>query len=126
MLFSRREAADVRLPYRDISKDGVEFRQETVTAIDPLNLRATTEVGSYDADFLVVAPGANTIGGYAGVPGGRVRVLLARRSRAPAGGPGRVCERDGVVIGVLYLPFKRPPAPLRAPSCCTTSSCSAA
>src|SRR5262249_45558696 len=35
VLLGRRDAADVRLHYDDISKDGVEFRQETVTLIDP-------------------------------------------------------------------------------------------
>ena len=54
-----RESADaVRLPYRDIAKDGVEFRQETVTGIDPVNRRVTTDAGSYGPDFLVVALGA--------------------------------------------------------------------
>src|ERR1041384_6974560 len=43
-----REAADaVRLPYADVAKDGVEFRQERVVAIDPFasgsrRMRAST------------------------------------------------------------------------------------
>src|SRR3954454_5795355 len=50
---------DVRLYYRDIAKDGVEFRQETVTGIEPATRRVTTDAGSYDPDFLVVALGAD-------------------------------------------------------------------
>src|SRR3954465_1166881 len=55
-----RESADaVRLPYRDIAKEGVEFRQETVVGIDPVTRRVATDAGVHDADFLVVAMGAN-------------------------------------------------------------------
>src|SRR3954447_15846114 len=55
-----RESADaVRLPYRDISTDGVEFRQEHVVEIDPVARRVATDVGVHDADFLVVAMGAD-------------------------------------------------------------------
>jgi sulfide:quinone oxidoreductase len=35
VLLARRTLGEVLLHYRDISKEGVEFRQETVTAIDP-------------------------------------------------------------------------------------------
>src|SRR3954449_4046134 len=55
-----RESADaVRMPYRDIAKEGVEFRQERVVGIDPVVRRVATDVGVHDADFLVVAMGAD-------------------------------------------------------------------
>ena len=111
VLFSRREAAAVRLPYRDISKDGVEFRQETVTAIDPLKRRVTTEVGSYDADFLVVALGAEydleATPGFR--EGGFEYYSLAGAERLREALAGFV--KGTVLIGVLGLPFKCPPAP---------------
>ena len=50
---------DVLLHYRDIASEGVEFRQATATAIDPLKRRVITDEGSYDADFLAVALGAD-------------------------------------------------------------------
>ena len=59
VMLGRQSADDVRLHYRHIDKDGVEFRQETVTGIDPAARRVTTHTGSYDADFLVVAMGAD-------------------------------------------------------------------
>src|SRR3954463_1994539 len=59
VMLGRQLADDVRLHYRHIDKDGVEFRQETVTGIDPTARRVTTDAGSYDADFLVVAMGAD-------------------------------------------------------------------
>src|SRR6516162_1733597 len=51
VMLGRQSAEEVRLPYRDIAKDGVEFRQETVTGIDPAGRKVTTDGGSYDADF---------------------------------------------------------------------------
>src|SRR4051795_9152208 len=59
VMLGRQSADDVRLYYRDIAKNGVDFRQETVTAIDPTARRVTTDAGSHDADFLVVALGAD-------------------------------------------------------------------
>ena len=49
----------MRIPYRDLAKPSVEFRQERVTAIDPASRHVTTDGGSYDADILVVALGAD-------------------------------------------------------------------
>src|SRR3954452_4037883 len=55
VMLGRQAPEDVRLYYRDIAKEGVECRQETVTGIDPATRRVTTDAGSYDPDFLVVA-----------------------------------------------------------------------
>ena len=102
---------DVLLHYRDIAKEGVEFRQETVTAIDPLKRRVITDEGSYDADFLAVALGAEY--DLAATPGfqqgGFEYYSLAGAERL----------RDAladftagtVLISVLGHPFKCPPAP---------------
>src|SRR5690242_14832029 len=59
VMLGRRTAEDVRLFYRDVVKEGVEFRQETVSGIDPAARRVSTDGGEYDADFLVVAMGAD-------------------------------------------------------------------
>src|SRR5579864_4180443 len=57
----------VRLPYRHIAKPGVRFRQEVITTIDPEARRVTTSGGTYEADVLVVALGADY--DYAATPG---------------------------------------------------------
>ena len=57
VMLGRQSADEIRLPYSSIDMVGVEFRQETVTAIDPSARRVTTDANSYDADFLVVAMG---------------------------------------------------------------------
>src|SRR3954453_20254148 len=55
VMFGRQTPDAVRLPYADIVKPSVTFRQETVTAIDPEARRVTTDRASHDADVLVVA-----------------------------------------------------------------------
>jgi sulfide:quinone oxidoreductase len=111
VLFGRKPTADVLLDYRDVSKEGVDFRQERVTSIDPERRRVTTDKGSYDADILVVALGADydhaatpgfTEGGfeYYSVEGAeRLRDVL------PEFNSGQI------LIGILGHPFKCPPAP---------------
>ena len=54
ILFGRKTKEDVLLYYRDLAKEGVDFRQERVTEIDPESRRVATDAGTYDADILVV------------------------------------------------------------------------
>src|SRR3954464_925350 len=107
-----RESADaVRLPYRDISTDGVEFRQEHVVEIDPVARRVATDVGVHDADFLIVAMGADY--DMAATPGletgGHDYYTLAGSERLR----DALAEFEGgrVLVSVLGQPFKCPPAP---------------
>ncbi len=107
-----RESADaVRLPYREIAKDGVEFRQETVIGVDPVARRVATDVTTHDADFLVVAMGADyemaATPGF--VEGGHEYYSLAgaERLRDALGD----FEGGRVLVSVLGQPFKCPPAP---------------
>jgi sulfide:quinone oxidoreductase len=114
VMLGRQSPDEVRMYYRDIAKEGVEFRQEMVVAIDPATRHVTTDAGSYDADFLVVAMGADydmdatpglEEGGfeYYTVAGAeRLRDALAEFNK------GRV------LISVLGQPFKCPPAPFEA------------
>ena len=115
VMLGRQSADDARLPYRDIAKDGVEFRQETVVGIDPAARRVQTDAGTYDADFLVVAMGADY--DMAATPGfeqdGYEYYSLA----------GAESLRDSlsdfrggrVLVSVLGQPFKCPPAPFEGP-----------
>ena len=111
VLLGRRAPSDVLLRYGDISKEGVEFRQETVTAIDPLRRRVITDASSYDADFLVVAMGADY--DPAATPGFQedgfeyFSLAGAERLRDRLAG----FEAGTVLISVLGHPFKCPPAP---------------
>ena len=59
VMFGRTRAEQVRHPYRDFVKPGVQFVQATIRSINPHNKRVETDVGTFDADVLVVALGAD-------------------------------------------------------------------
>src|SRR5215475_560419 len=59
VMFGRQPAAAVRHPYHDIVKPGVRVFQTTVRSIDPAARRTLTDAGTFDADVLVVALGAD-------------------------------------------------------------------
>jgi len=111
ILFGRQDAAAVRIPYRDLAKPGVEFRQERITAIDPAARHVTTDRGSYDADVLVVALGADydvaATPGFA--EGGHEYYSIAGAERMRDALPG--FTGGTILIGVLGQPYKCPPAP---------------
>jgi sulfide:quinone oxidoreductase len=111
VMLGRQSADDVRLPYHGIAKDGVEFRRETVVGIDPVARRVQTDVGTHDADFLVVAMGADY--DIAATPGfeegGHEYYSLAGAERLR---DALVDFQGGrVLVSVLGQPFKCPPAP---------------
>ena len=111
VMLGRQSAEEVKLYYREIARDGVEFRQETVTGIDAAARRVTTDAGSYDADFVVVALGADY--DMAATPGfeagGHEYYTLAGAERLR----DALADFDGgrVLVSVLGQPFKCPPAP---------------
>ncbi len=114
LMFGGKAGEEVRLPYEDFVKPGVRLLRETVVAIDPEARTATTDAGVHEADFLVVALGADY--DLAATPG------LAEDGNEFYSVPGaeRVAavldEFAGgrVVIGICGAPFKCPPAPSEA------------
>jgi sulfide:quinone oxidoreductase len=100
----------VRLPYAEFVKPGVELVRDSVVAIDPDLRRVTTTSGSYDADVLVIALGADY--DHAATPG----LTEADEFYSFAGASGMQSTIDGfssgrAVIGVCAAPYKCPPAP---------------
>jgi sulfide:quinone oxidoreductase len=114
LVFARTTAAAVRLAYREITKPGVRFLQEVVTAIDPEARRVSTDGGVHEADVLVVALGADydmdATPGLAEAGNEFYSVAGAERlaELLPAFSEGRA------IIGVCGAPFKCPPAPSEA------------
>ena len=114
VMFGHKAPDAVRIAYRNIVKPGVRFCQEAITAIDPEERRVTTDGGTYDADVLVVALGADydlaatpglTEGGkefYSFTGAERLRKVLPTFSKGRA------------IVGVWSAPFKCPPAPSEA------------
>lgn len=114
IMFGRQPADAVLIPYSKVVKPGVKFRQETVTAIDPVKKTVTTQNGKYEADVLVVALGANY--DMDATPG------LAEYGNEYYSFGGAEKLRDVIptftsghaIVGVCGAPFKCPPAPSEA------------
>ena len=110
IMFGHKTAEAVRLPYRAFAKPGVQLLQQTVTAIDPVARLVTTDGGSFEADYLIVAlgaeydmaatPGLAEANEFYSIPGAeRLREIL----------PG--FRKGRALIGVCGAPYKCPPAP---------------
>lgn len=114
VMFGRTTPGAVRLPYREIAKPGVRFRQETITAIDPETRRVSTDAGTHEAEILVVALGADY--DFDATPG----LAEAGNEFYSVAGAERLAEllptfsRGRLIIGVCGAPFKCPPAPSEA------------
>ena len=59
VMFGRTTADAVVHPYRDVVKPGVRFVQAEIRSIDPTARSVETDAGTFDADVLVVALGAD-------------------------------------------------------------------
>jgi sulfide:quinone oxidoreductase len=114
VMFGRKTPADVRHSYHLIVKPGVRFVQTTVRSIDPATRRVVADAGTFDADVLVVALGADI--DPAATPGlveggdefYTVEGSIALRTALPR------FERGGAIVGVTGKSFKCPPAPSEA------------
>ncbi len=114
VMFGRQMPADARHPYRDIVKPGVRFLQSAVRSIDPAARRVVTDAGTFEADILVVALGADLDPAATPglVEGGHefytVAGAFALRDVLPR------FERGSAIVGVTGKSFKCPPAPSEA------------
>jgi sulfide:quinone oxidoreductase len=111
VMFGRTPASAVQHFYRDLVKPGVRFVQSTVRAIDPVNRRALTDAGAFDADIMVVALGADL---HPADTPGLVEGGHEFYTVAGAFALQDVLDRfDGgrVIVAVTSTPFKCPPAP---------------
>jgi sulfide:quinone oxidoreductase len=114
VMFGRKSPDSVQLYYKNIVKPGVKFRQETITAIDPQAKRVTTDGGTYDADILVVALGADydqsATPGF--VEGGNEFYSFAGAAKLRDVLP--TFTKGHAIVGVTFPSFKCPPAPSEA------------
>jgi sulfide:quinone oxidoreductase len=111
VMFGRTTLDAVRLPYREFLKPGVRFLQETITAIDPEARRVRTDAGVHEADFMVIALGADyDMDATPGLAeGGNEFYSVAGAERLAGIIP--TFSRGHALIGVCGAPFKCPPAP---------------
>jgi sulfide:quinone oxidoreductase len=111
VMFGTAVAPAVHHPYRDFVKPGVRFVQSTVQSIDPVAKHVETDAGSFDADVLVIALGADL--DPSATPG------LVEGGHEFYTVPGAFALRDvlsqfrggRVIVAVTSTPFKCPPAP---------------
>jgi sulfide:quinone oxidoreductase len=111
VMFGRATEASVRHPYAALVKPGVRFVPASIRSIDPSAKRVETDAGSFDADVLVVALGADL--DPADTHG------LVEHGHEFYTEAGAFALRDvlagfdggRVVVGVTSTPFKCPPAP---------------
>jgi sulfide:quinone oxidoreductase len=114
VMFDLEPPEAICMHYHHINKPGVRFRQEAVTSIDPVTRRVETDQGTYDADMLVIALGADY--DFKATPG----LVEAENEFYTVAGAMRLRERllnfnEGrVVIGISAVPYKCPPAPYEA------------
>ena len=114
VMFGRTSLDAVRLPYRDFAKPGVRFVRQTITAIDPEARRVSTDSEVHEADFLVVALGADyDMDATPGLADGDNEFYsVAGAARLAKLLPS--FSRGRVIVGVCGAPFKCPPAPSEA------------
>lgn len=111
VMFGRTTASAVRHPYRHLAKPGLRFVQTVIRSLDPAGRRVETDAGTFEADVLVVALGADL--DPAATPG---LVEAGHEYYTPA---GAFATRDvlgqfgggRVIVAVTSTPFKCPPAP---------------
>lgn len=111
VMFGKTTLYEVGLPYASFVKPGISLVRETITSIDATAKRVTTDGGIYEADFLVIALGADY--DMAATPGlaehgnefysdagaDRLRDVLPGFSSGP------------VIVGICGFPYKCPPGP---------------
>jgi len=105
VMFGLKRPEAVRLPYLRYAKPGVRLLKRTITAIDPEKRRVTTNDGVFDADYLIVALGADY--DFGATPG-----LLGTNEFYSVAGAERLRDvlptfRKGkAMVGVCGAPYK--------------------
>ena len=110
VMFGLKRPEAVRLPYVSYAKPGVRMLKRTITAIDPEKRRVTTDDGVFDADYLIVALGADyDFGATPGLSGSNEFYSVAGAERLRDVLP--TFRKGKAIVGVCGAPYKCPPAP---------------
>ncbi len=110
VMFGHKTADAVRMPYRNFVKPGVRLLRQTVTAIDAEERRVTTDGGVHEADFLIVALGADyDFDATPGLAGANEFYTVAGAERLRDVLP--TFTGGKALVGVCGAPYKCPPAP---------------
>jgi sulfide:quinone oxidoreductase len=113
VMFHGTPVETVQLPYKNFVKPGVRFCRETIASVDPAAKRVTTDRGTHEADYLIVAMGADY--DFAATPG-----LAEATEFYTVKGAERIAKMlptfpgGHVIVGLCGAPYKCPPAPCEA------------
>ena len=111
VMFDKASADAVHLRYSDFVRPGVSLEREVVRSIDPTARRVVTDVGTHEADTLVIALGADY--DVSTTPG----IVLGKNEFYSLEGAAHLRDvlptfsKGHVVVGVCSAPYKCPPAP---------------
>ncbi|RAZ87563.1 NAD(P)/FAD-dependent oxidoreductase [Mesorhizobium hawassense] len=110
VMFGLKAPEAVRLPYKNYAKPSVRLLKRTVTAIDPEMRQVTTDDGVFDADYLIVALGAEyDFDATPGLSGTNEFYSVAGAERLRDVLP--TFKKGRAMVGVCGAPYKCPPAP---------------
>lgn len=110
IMFGHQPLDAVRMPYAAYAKPGVTLLKRSIAAIDPVARSVTTDDGVFDADYLIVALGAEyDFDATPGLAGSNEFYSLRGAEQLQAILP----EFTGghAIVGVCGAPYKCPPAP---------------
>lgn len=108
VMFHGTPVETVRLPYKNFVKPGVRFCRETIVSIDPMAKRVTTDGGTHETDYLILALGADY--DFAATPG-----LAEATEFYTVAGSERIAKMlptfpgGHVIVGLCGAPYKCPP-----------------
>ncbi|HSH05008.1 MAG TPA: FAD-dependent oxidoreductase [Anaerolineae bacterium] len=114
VLFGRQTEEQVKSYYRDLAADGVNFIQTTIEKIDTDARQVTTQAGTHEYDYLIVALGADVVPAATPglVEGGHEFYTLPGAAKL---NPVITNFTAGhIVVAILGKPYKCPPAPYEA------------
>jgi sulfide:quinone oxidoreductase len=109
--FGRKTPEQVKSLYKSLKAKDVIFRQERVESFDVEAKKVVTNRGAYEADYLVVALGAEVdVAATKGLEqGGHEFYTLDGAARLSQALPR--FTRGPILLGILGTPYKCPPAP---------------
>jgi sulfide:quinone oxidoreductase len=111
VLFGRKTVPEVRVPYSGFRQPNARLLREEITAIDPAARRVTTNRGTHEAEYLVIALGADY--DAPATPG----LVLGKNEFYTVEGAAHLRDllpnfsKGRAVVGVCAAPYKCPPAP---------------
>ncbi|MEY4174403.1 MAG: hypothetical protein RI900_1568 [Actinomycetota bacterium] len=111
VMFGRTTADAVLHRYSELVKPGVRFVRAAIESIDPAARRVVTDAGTFEADIMVVALGAEV---DPSLTPGMAEGAVDFYSNAGAFAAREILEQfpgGHVIVGVAAAPFKCPPAP---------------